>query len=443
MKRLLLSLAVFAAWSALSPAVSAQETPWTLERCIAYALDHNLTVRQGSLTVQENEIAVNTARNARLPGVFGSGSQNFSFGRGLTADNTYANTNTTSTGFTVGAEVPVFQGFQAKHNIALQNLNLAAATADLERVKDDIRTAVAGAYVQALYNREILGVAREQTVIDSLQVVRLEEMLRSGKVSAVEVAQQNAALAQSRYQVTQAENNLQLSLLDLAQLLELPTPEGFMVAVPAEGFVQPRLLPSPEDIYADALTERPAIRAEEKRLEAAGTRVDLARSALYPSLSLSGGVGTNYYTSSGFQSASFSEQIKNNFSQSVGLSLSIPIFNRFSTRNNIRSAELGRKRQQLQLDETKKSLYKEIQQAWYGAVAAQERYRSSEEVVKSARESFELVSAKYENGKANITEFNEAKNTLVKAESDLAQARWQQLYQTCLLDFYRGGSLAF
>ena len=423
--------------------LAAQEGTWTLAKCIDHAIANNLGVRQGASNVEENEIAVHTARSARLPGVYGSASQNFSFGRGLTADNTYANTNTTSTGFSVGAEMPLFQGFRIKHDIALKELNLAAATAELERVRDNIRTAVAAAYVQILYNREILGVAREQVAIDSLQVERLGEMLANGRVSASEYAQQKAALAQSRYQLTQAENNLQLSRLDLAQLLELPSPEGFRIAVPGADETGIQLLPSPEAIYADAVGERPAILAEEKRLDAAEKQIDLAKSALYPSLSLSGGIGSNFYTSSGMSSPSFTEQMKNNFSQSVGLSLSIPIFNRFSTRNSIRSAQLGRENQQLQLETAKKSLYKEIQQAWYSAVAAQERFRSSEEVVASARESFELVSAKYENGKANITEFNESKNNLVRAESDLAQARWQQVYQTRLLEFYRGGDLVF
>ena len=438
MKRILLLISLFAGIGA-----AAQNGPWTLRACIEHALANNLNVRRGELSVQESEIAVNTAQSARLPGVYGSASQNFSFGRGLTADNTYANANTTSTGLSLGADVPIFQGFRIKHNIALAKLNLAAATADLERARDDIRTAVAAAYVQVLYNTEILGVAREQVAIDSLQKERLEELLRNGKASAAEVAQQNASLSQSRYQLTQAASNLDLSLLDLAQLLELPSPEGFRIAVPGEAETAPKLLPSPETIYADAVAERPAIRAEETRLDAAETQIDLARSALYPTLSLSGGVGTNYYTSSALPSTSFSSQIKNNFSQSLGLSLSIPIFNRFSTRNSIRSAQLSRDRQQIQLDAAKKSLYKEIQQAWYSAVSAQEHFRSASEVVRSARESFELVSAKYENGKANVTEFNEARNTLIKAEADLAQARWQQVYQARLLDFYRGGELDF
>ena len=160
----------------VSGAGAQEQRVWTLVQCIDHALENNLSVKQSGLNVEQREIDLNTAENNRLPSVSGSAGQNFSFGRGLTADNTYANTNTTNTSFSVGANVPVFNGFQIKHNIELSKLNLAAATADLEKAKDDIRVAVAQAYVQILYNMEILDVARSQVEIDSLQVVRLSEM---------------------------------------------------------------------------------------------------------------------------------------------------------------------------------------------------------------------------------------------------------------------------
>ena len=137
------------------------------------------------------------------------------------------------------------------------------------------------------------------------------------------------------------------------------------------------------------------------------------------------------------------KQVKNNFSQYIGLSLSVPIFNRFSTRNSIRSAEVSRETQRLQLENTKKTLYKEIQQVYYNAVAARSKYESSTTAKQSNEDAFKLTKAKYENGKANITEFNEAKNNLMKAESDLVQAKYEYLYQTSLLEFYRGGELNF
>ena len=427
----------------LGGASSSAQTPWTLRECIRYALEHNITIQQGQVAVQQNEVELNTAVNSRLPGVSSSVSQNFSFGRGLTANNTYDNTNTTSTGFSLGVDVPVFQGFAIKNNILMGKLNLESATRDLEKAKDDISVSVARAYVQILYNMEILDVATSQIDIDSMQVVRLEEMLKNGKVSMAEVAQQKAALAQSKYQKTQASNNLNLSLLDLAQLLELPSPEGFSIVRPNPSAMEPRILESAEDIYAEAVKVKPAILAEETRLDLASTRINMAKNGVLPTIALSGGVGTNYYTSSKMPSSSFSSQIKNNFSQYIGLSLSMPIFSRFRNRNNIRTANLNYRTQELQLENTKKTLYKEIQQAYYNALASQDKYFSSAQVVESSRHSFELVSAKYENGKANITEFNESKNNYMKAQSDFVQAQYENLFQTRILDFYKGREIDF
>ena len=422
---------------------AAQTGAWTLSQCIDYALDHNLSVKQNELTAAQREIDLSTAEARRLPSVSANASQNFSFGRGLTADNTYANTNTTSTGFSLGADVPLFQGLQIKNNITMSKLNLAAATVDLEKARDDIRVAVAQAYIQILYDKEILEVARRQVEIDAEQVERLEEMERQGVASGAEVAAQRATLSQSRATAVQAEGSLSLALLDLTQLLELPSPEGFDVVVPDAETLEPGLLLLPEDIYAEAVAVKPAVEAEKIRLDYAKTGIDLAKGAFLPSLSLSGGVGSNYYTSSGMGSANFADQMKNNFSQYLGLSLSVPIFSRLSNRNNLRTAQLSVKNQELQLEQVKKSLYKEIQQAYYNAVNAQEKYRSSVSAASSAEEAFRLTGAKYEHGQATSTEFNEAKARYLEAESNLARARYEQLYQSRLLDFYRGSALTF
>ena len=427
----------------IAAGAKAQERVWTLSQCIDHALENNLSIKQGGLNVEQREVALNTAVNSRLPGVSGSAGQNFSFGRGLTADNTYANTNTTNTSFSVGADVPVFNGFRIKHNIELSKLDLAAATADLEKARDDIRVAVAQAYVQILYNMEILDVARRQVEIDSLQVVRLEEMAANGRASRAEVSAQQASLSQSRVSATQAGNNLSLSILDLTQLLELPSPEGFHVARPSVEGLETALLMDPEAIYAEAVQQKPAVKAEEIRLEYATKNIALARSSFLPTLSLSGGLGTNYYTSSGFPSAGFSDQLRNNFSQYVGLNLNVPIFSRFSNRNQVRNAQLSFNNQEIMLENTKKNLYKEIQQAYYNAVGSQAKYRSSGVAAASAADAFELAQARYENGKSGITEFNEAKARYMSAESDLVQARYEYLYQSKLLDFYRGVDLNF
>ena len=268
----------------------------------------------------------------------------------------------------------LFDGLATPNRISLARLNLDAATQDLEKARDDIRVSVARAYVQILYNYEILDVARQQIAIDSMQVARLEGMMASGKASSAQVSQQKASLAQSQVTLVQAENNLRVAILDLAQLLEFPSWEGFSVVRPKVE-VEDLYLGTPDDIYDEACGLRPAIRAEQLRLDASEKTIAIAQAAYMPSLSLSAGLGTNYYSNYGGKG--FWEQMNDNFSQYIGLSLSIPIFNRFSTRNQVRSAQLNRMSQQVRLRQVQQQLYKEIQQAWNGAVAARAKYDAS------------------------------------------------------------------
>ena len=199
----------------------------------------------------------------------------------------------------------------------------------------------------------------------------------------------------------------------------------------------------PDQIYAEALGVKPQILSQQLKLKGAEHSIKIAKAGNYPTLSLGGGIGTNYYTTSGFESEKFGKQLENNFSQSLGLNLSIPIFNRFKTRNNIRNAKIDHETQQLRLEDVKKTLYKEIQQVYYNAQNAQSKEKSAYEALLSSKDAFQLMQAKYENGKATITEFNESKNNYLKSESDLVQARYENLYQHALIDFYRGRELDF
>ena len=412
--------------------------PWTLEECIDWALEHNLSVVQQEMSRESSEIDLNSAQWSLAPSVQASASENWSFGRGLGGDNTYASGNSSTTGFSIGGGVNLFDGFATPNRISQARLNLEAATADLEKARDDIRVSVAQAYVQILYNYEILDVARQQISIDSLQVARLEGLLRAGKASSAELSQQKASLAQSQVTLVQAENNLRVALLDLAQLLEFPGFDGFEVVRP-EVQVEDAYLGTPDDIYDEACGLRPAIRAEQIRLDASEKNVAIAQAAYMPSLSLSAGLGTNYYSNYGGKG--FWEQMNDNFSQYIGLSLSVPIFNKFSTRNQVRSAKLSQASQQLRLRQVQQQLYKEIQQAWNGAIAARAKYDASLMAASAAQDSFELVQAKYENGKATITEFNESRTQMLKTRSDAIQATYEYVFQTSLVNFYRGGAL--
>ena len=238
----------------------------------------------------------------------------------------------------------------------------------------------------------------------------------------------------------QADNTYKSSLLNLSQLLELPTPEGFILENPKEE-LEFEPLTAPDDIYTQALAYKPGIKAAEYRLQGSLKNIRIAQSDFYPQLSFSAGLGSSYYTLNGESEFGFGRQLKNNLSKSLSFNLSVPIFNRFTTRNRVRTARLQQANLALQLDNTKKVLYKEIQQAWYNAVAAESKYNSSEVAVKSNEESFRLMSEKFNNGKATFVEYNEAKLNLTKALSDKLQAKYEYLFRTKILDFYKGQAI--
>ena len=428
---------IFLASACMLP--SQADEQWDLKRCIEYAIEHNITIKQQEASQEQNEIELSTARWNRLPNLNGSASHSFNFGRSLQSDNTYKNINTQNTGFNLSTNIPIFTGLQLINNVALAKLNLKAAIEDLNKAKEDISIQITSAYLQILFNQELAKVAHEQVALSKELLTQKEAFFKAGKASEAEWLEAKARVAQDELSAVQADNNYNISLLELTQLLELPTPEGFGIVAPAtegeDAFVP---LTAPEEIYAGAVQSKPGIKAAQYRLEGAEKNIRIAQGAYYPQLSLGAGLGTSYYKMSGNDNPSFSSQLKNNFSQYVGISLSIPIFNRFSTRNRVRSARVQQMTLGWQLEDSKKTLYKEIQQAYYNAVAAEKQYRSSMDADKAAYSSFKLTKEKYTNGKATATEYNEGRTNWLKTVSDRIQAKYDYLFRTKILDFYKG-----
>lgn len=429
---------LFIGIGAMCMPVHAQQT-WTLRQCIDYAIEHNLTIKQQEATAEQNKIELNTAKNSRLPNLSGSASHSFNFGRSLQADNTYKSINTQSTGLNLSTSIPLFTGLQITNNIALSKLNLQAALEDLNAAKENISIQVASNYLQVLFNAELARVAHEQVDLSKEMLNQKEAYFRNGKASESELYEAKSRVAQDELSAVQADNTYQLSLLDLSQLLELPSPDGFAIASPAVDIVDRLGTPlPPADIYADALLIKPVIKAAQYRLEGAQKSIRIAQSAYYPQLSLGAGLSTNYYKMSGLENADFGSQLRDNFSQYVGVTLSIPIFNRLATRNRVRSARIQQTTLGWQLEDSKKTLYKEIQQAYYNTLSAQTQYASSNTATEAAQASFDLMKEKYLSGKANATEYNESRTAWMKAVSDQLQAKYNYIFRFKILDFYRG-----
>lgn len=425
----------------LLPVAGFAQKSWTLRECVEYALKHNLQIQKQEIANEQQKVQLNTAKNQRLPNLNGSVSQSFSFGRAASpVDNSYVNNNSTSSSFGLNTNIPLFTGFQIPNNIALSKLNLKAATEDLNKAKEDISVSVTSSFLQVLFNEELCKVVKEQILLSQEQLDRITRLEEVGKASTAQVYEVKATLAQDQLSAVQAENDRKLAILDLTQLLELPSPEGFSVVSPE---IEPDFaaLTAPEEIYTMAIASKPAVLAAQYRLEGMDKSIKIAKGAYYPTLSFGAGLNTGYYTMSGIESRNFGQQWSDNFNKYVGLSLSIPIFNRFDTRNKVKNARLQYNTQALQVEESKKSLFKEIQQAYYSAVAAQAKYGSSKTAVEAGEESFKLMREKYENGKANSVEFNQVKVNLMKASSERIKAKYDYIFRTKILDFYKGVSL--
>lgn len=433
MKRICMSLSIMATCIFHSPA---QET-WDLQRCINHAIEHNLSIKQKEAARNQSEVELNTAQWSRLPNLNGNVGQSFNFGRALQADNTYGNRNTQNTNFSLGTNIPLFTGMQIPNNIALSKLNLKAAIEDLAKAKEDISIQVASYYLQVLFNEELLKVARDQVKLSQEQLDKKVAFFKNGKASEAEILEAKSRLAQDELSTVQAENNYQLALLDLSQLLELPSLENFRISVPDIENVSADLS-LPEEVYSQAMLNKPVIKAAQYRLQGAEKSIRIAQSAYYPQLSFSAGIGTNYYQLSGIENASFGTQWKENMNKYLQFSLSIPLFNRFQTRNRVKNARIQHTALSWQLEESKKALYKEIQQAYYNALASESKYKSSQSASESAEASFRLMSEKYANGKASATEYNEMRTAWMKALSDGIQAKYEFVYRSKILDFYKG-----
>ena len=421
--------------------IEEEPIPWSLKQCIEHALEHNISIKQQKTTVENSEILLNTARSARLPSLIASANQSFSFGRGLTSDNTYTNRGTQSTGFDMGTSIPLITGGQIPNTIAARKIDLQAALADLEKAREDISLQVTSQYLECLYQKELMEVAERQCELSKNQLRRIKLLFDNGKKSEADLAEAQSAVANDELTLTQATNNYDLTLLTLSQLLELDTPQGFAVEKPAEASSALSALNQAPSADGLEYSTRPSIIAQQYRLKSAERNIRIAKAGYYPTLNFSAGLGSSYYKTSGFQADPFGTQMKNNFNQYISLSLSFPIFNRFTTRNAVRQARVAVESQRLALENTRKTLYKEMQQAYYNAVAAQKQYQSSQTACDAASASFILMQKKYENGKANSTEFEEQKTRYMKAQADHLQAKYTYIFRQKILNYYRGEPL--
>lgn len=435
MKKHLIIIAILA----LSVSVKAQQTTWTLDDCINYAMEHNVSVLQSKVSQKNADFQYKTAKNAWLPSLSASASQDFGLGMSPTSSGIYIPNNSSSTSFGMSMNMPIFSGLNIYNQIKSSDLNLQASEKDLEAVKFDLELMIMAYYMQVVYNKEIKSVAEKQLALTEEQHHKTQELYQIGKIAEADVYESAAQVATAKSTLVQANNTLMLSILDLAQALDLDDVTDFDVVSPelfTEG--QSLVMPSQEDTYNHAVVNMPHMQAANLRLEKSYYDLKATKSAWYPTLAFYAGISDGYYHyfNNDMLNESFGDQMKSNRRSQFAFQLNIPIFNRMQTKYNVERSKLSIKNQELAIDNEELKLKKDIQQAFYNALAAEQKYDASRESYNAAEVAYRFSNESYSAGKATLLELNESKNRLFKSESEMLQAKYEYLYRVKVMEKY-------
>lgn len=413
--------------------LGANATPWSLDSCISYAVRHNISVLRQQQQIKEGELGIIEAKDRFLPSLSANASQSFNFGRGLTANNTYADRNTSQFGWNVGLGLPLFQGMAEYRNLKLAKLSLQQYLYETEALKDNIALNIITQYLQVLYCKEVALSARSQSELSAFQVERQKALIEAGRVAEATLYDLEAVAAQDKLQIVTADNDTKTALVNLANLLQLKDVEDFDVMPLDEG--EP-LIPDANTVYASALQNNNSLKGMRQAVDVADQRISSAKSGYIPTLSLNAGLGSSYYHLGGFDNESFGGQMRHNYSTYVGFSLAIPIFDGFSTRNSVRRAKVQRTTALLNLDQQQSDLYKDIQLAYVQAKGARERYLTSAETLEKTKLSFDSTRERFDLGRATQADYEQAKNNLFRTEITRIQSHYEYLMRHRILLFY-------
>ena len=427
--------------------IVAQDTPkrWTLEECIRYAIENNVNLKQQEQEEESRKIELQAIQSSWKPNINVYMGQNVDFGRTPSREGTIIDRNSANSSFQVQLNMPVFNAFKIPNNIAVRKLNLMAATESLNKAKDDLAINITSFFLQALYCKEILTIAELQVTKTQEQVVRTEIFVDAGAVPTSQLYDILAQLARDEVTLTEAINNVSLALLDLTQALELERiSDGFDIVQPANNevvFNQAKSILPPDNVYNHAVTFKPHIKEQEYLLESRKKMLRVAQADYFPKINFSANYGNGYYIYFGGEgeiSKAFVDQLKQNERKTIGVSLNIPIFNRFEVRNNVRQHRVEIVKRELSMENSKKALYKDVQQAYFMATAAHEKYIASEKSVVASKEALTYAEERYAVGESTVFEYNESKVKYTQSLSEQAQAKYNYIFRVKILDFYNG-----
>lgn len=442
---------------------------WTLKQCIDYAIENNIQIKQSELQVKSSKSTLQQSQANILPDINATASEDFHFGRSIDPfTNQFTENNIESFNASINGSITLFKGLQQYNTIKQSNYSFMASLQGVEQVKNDISLMVATSYLQILFDKELLIVTNQQIELTKAQENRTKTLVDAGSLPKSKLLEIQAQLATEEYNYVNSENNLKTSYLNLSQLLELENSDSFKIATPE--------LPEPSeqytltktnDIYEKSLN-LPRIKKQEYSLKSHESSLKKSKGGLSPRLSLYASFGTGYSSARSLYSQElgqpipigyvgstneevlspgintiennypYGDQLKDNISYRIGVSLQIPIFNKLLVKNSITQSKIQVENAEYQLEVSKNELYKDIQSARNSAETALARYKASKKAVEAQDESFQYTQQRFELGLVNTVDYNTAKNQLAKTKSDMVQAKFEFYFRINILNFYQG-----
>ncbi len=422
---------------AFVPLAASAET-FSLQQCLDTAIANNIALLKQKNSYASSTIQYKQSLANLSPSVSAGASQMWSFGRSTGADNINTASNSASTSFNLNASLLLFDGLGMKFAIDQARASMQSSEASIQAAELQLRLNISSMYLQVLLNKQLLLVAQEQLEETRRTLHKDSLLMQANRLAEGEVYAVIAQFGNEQLQVVQAENNVQLSLLNLAQAMNITPADFDIVDIPLEELQEGAALPSRDEVLALALEQRPEIRAQQYAIEAQQAMLKQRKAAYSPTLSANAGVGTSYFNVSGRTNKAFGDQLGDNLQGTVGLTLSIPIFDKMQTPYAVKRQQIALDDAKLSLEQQKQDIRKEVEQAYYNALNALTEAQAAEQALTNARVALDYQQRKFEAGRSSSYEYTTAKANFAKAEQTLLQSQYNYLFRLHILHYYAG-----
>ena len=415
-----------------------------MKRATELVIENNLQIKQAQFSESISDENLLQSKLALFPTLNASTGLNFNFGRSIDPlTNQFVNQAITSTSGNVSSTTALFQGFRKINEISQNKLQLEADKSNTRKIKNDLVLAVVTNYLNVLNSQDLLIATRQQLEISRQQLDIEQKFFDVGNKTLADLSQAKSQVSTAELNVTNAQNQVDMAFLNLAQLLELDPAIPFEVEKPQIADISSvNTAYSAVDVFKTASVNFPDIQLAEFRKQVFEKEIDIAKGNYYPSLNLQSGFGTRYSNGS-FGNNSFTTQVKDNFNQFIGFGLNIPIFNGLAARSSVRRAKINFQNAEITEQLAKNSLNKVINQAVYDLRAAEKRYYSAQTAYQSSKDAFNVIEQRYAVGLVNSLDFNQAQTNLNKAQFDQIQARYDFIFRSKVIDYYLGNPITF